>query len=202
MSKIHQYLSTDRPCKARKNKKITQPQLPEEDRPSGWKWIGITYKQIDTFDAKTYKCLYCPFITSTSGKYSTKGKNYTSPGSSMHDHCVTHFPPTIHCLDCGDNFHLQTSYNDHFDDHNSKEIVMCEYCGSPVQKKGLKTHYKKAKKCIKARKKKGIVTEYDTDERERAAPEPTAKPKPKRRRKKFKKFILRRKIKVSPCEMV
>ena len=60
----------------------------------------------------------------------------------MHDHCVTHFPPSIHCLDCGDNFHLPCEYDRHF-------RSICEYCGSSVQQKGLKAHYTK-KKCKKA----------------------------------------------------
>jgi len=147
MSKIHQHLSTDHPCRARRNKKtLPTPQLPEEDRPCGWKWCELTYKKTDT----GYKCLYC--------------NEESNNSTTIQQHCVKHFPPTFHCKDCGDSFHLKTEYTQHL-------RSICEYCSANVRKVGLEKHYL-SKKCIRVRKKKGIVTEYDTDERERAAPEP------------------------------
>ena len=172
MSKIpgHKYLTTNRPCRPTKKEKLPEPQLPEEDRPSCWKRCGITYEKL--LQADTYKCLYCPFTTSSSAKFSSKGKKYKSPQSSMHDHCVKHFPPTFHCLDCGDSFHLKTEYNRHF-------RSICEYCGSSVQQNGLKAHYTK-EKCKKAQNEllKKTMNAWKTKIRRRCIRiEPEMKPK-------------------------
>jgi len=139
MSKFHdyKYLTTERPCRRRKAKKpgskgLPLPQLPEENRPSGWRWSGIAYvpsvitnKKGEQVDG--YKCTYCGI---------EKHKQNT-----IQEHVVKHFPAKIKCLDCGDSFHLLTEYQSHF-------LQTCEFCKTDVRVGGWKAHLKTKKHII------------------------------------------------------
>ncbi len=189
MSKIHKKYTTTRPCTHRKDKRegasdfLPEPQLPEESRPKRWK--NVVYVNHDYIDENGifisgFKCLLCNFPGKTSGL--------------VQQHCKKHYPPTYHCTDCGDSFHLKTEYTQHFDDYFSKEKRTCEYCGSSVQERGLSAHYKSTK-CIKARKAKGIFTEYETESKK------TRLIRNIGNRIKERLIIRRRKKKIIPCEM-
>lgn len=137
----HKYFTTKRPCSHRRDKKdgakdLPEPQLPEEERPKHWMNVVLVP------DISGFKCLLC----------GEKKEKY----NTLQQHCKKHFPPTFHCLDCGDSFHLRTEYNNHFDDFklnralsNKEKTISCEFCCCSVQQKGLKVHYK-SKKCKKA----------------------------------------------------
>ena len=111
-------------CRARKTiggKKIL-PQLQETDRPSGWRWHNVAY--VDN-PSGGFKCLYCNTVK--------KRQN------TMQQHCMKHFPPTIHCQDCGDSFHIKTEYTQHF-------TYKCQHCQKICKgRTNLKAHYKRCK---------------------------------------------------------
>jgi len=108
-------------------KKVVEPQMLEEDRPSPHKWMNhlLGYTCVEK---GVYKCQLCPFTANAS--------------NSIQQHCLKHFPSKYNCEECGDQFSIKTQLINHFN-------VECLQCGKTIKHGSMASHSCKYKKTIR-----------------------------------------------------